>query len=311
MISAFRTIHDAGKRSEDILRRRRPTQTQSTYHRHRKESSMQEKRGEGYRSGGMFDLAGKVALITGGGRGLGRIYCEALAEYGADISAADLDEKGIFETAEIVRAFGRKALAVKADVTNPEQVQQLVSETVTKLGRIDVLINNAGISLQAARIADMAIEDWDRVIAVNLRSVFLCTRAVLPIMVKQKKGNIINIASVRGISPSFEAVLTSPKAHYAASKGAIISFTKEAALEYARDGIRVNCIAPGHHGKGPGSRWRDPEETRKMEEQVARITPLGRIGDPAELKGLAVYLASDASSFVTGQVFVSDGGRCI
>ena len=260
---------------------------------------------------GIFDLTGKVALITGGGRGLGRVYCAALAEYGADIAIADIEEKGAYETAEIVKSLGRKALAIKADVTNPEDAQQVVFETVKELGTIDILINNAGISLKAAKIADMPVEDWDRVIAVNLRGVFLCTRAVLPIMVKQKKGNIINIASVRGISPSFEAVVMSPKAHYAASKGAVISFTKEAALEYAREGIRVNCIAPGHHGKGPGSRWRDAEQTRRIEEEIARITPLGRIGDPTELKGLVVYLASDASSFVTGQVFISDGGRCI
>lgn len=260
---------------------------------------------------GLFDLTGKVALITGGGRGLGRVYCEALAEYGADIAVIDIEERGAYETAEIVKRLGRKSIALRADVTNPDDMEKAVIETVTNLGVIDILINNAGISLKAAKIADMAVEDWDRVISVNLRGVFLCTRAVLPIMVKQRKGNIINIASIRGIGPSFQAVLTSPKAHYAASKGAVVSFTKEAALEYAREGIRVNCIAPGHHGKGPGSRWRDAEQTRRIEEEIAQMTPLGRIGDPIELKGLVVYLASDASSYVTGQVFISDGGRCI
>lgn len=264
-----------------------------------------------YPGSGIFDLTGKVGLVTGGGSGLGRVYCEALAEFGADVAIADIDEKGAAHTAELVKQFGRRSLAVKADVTNPEAVQHMVDETAAKFGAIDILINNAGISLKAAKIADMVIEEWDRVIAVNLRGVFLCTRAVLPVMVKQLKGNIINIASIRGISPSFESATISPKAHYAASKGAVISFTKETALEYAREGIRVNCIAPGPHGTGPGRYWRDPEQTRKKDEEMARIIPMGRIGDPSELKGMVVYLASDASSFVTGQVFISAGGSCI
>jgi 3-oxoacyl-[acyl-carrier protein] reductase len=234
-----------------------------------------------------------------------------LAEFGADVAIADIQEDGARQTAELVKKLGQRSLAIKVDVIDPGAVQHMVEETVAKLGAIDILINNAGISLKAAKIADMAVEDWDRVIAVNLRGVFLCTRAVLPIMVKQRKGNIINISSVRGISPTFETIDTNPKAHYTASKGAVISFTKEAALEYAREGIRINCIAPGHHGAGPGRRWRDPEETRKNEEAMARITPMGRNGDPSELKGLVIYLASDASSFVTGQVFVSAGGRGI
>lgn len=272
---------------------------------------MEEGREKRDKGRGIFDLTGRVGLVTGAGRGLGRVYCEALAEFGADVAVADIEEKGANETAELVKKLGRRSLAVKADVTHPDQVQHMVDEVVAKLGAIDILINNAGISLKAAKIANMDVEDWDRVIAVNLRGVFLCTRAVLPVMVKQGKGAIINIASIRGISPSFETIETNPKAHYAASKGAVISFTKEAALEYAREGIRVNCIAPGRHGKGPGNRWRDPAQTRKIEEEMARLTPMGRNGDPNELKGLAVYLASDASSFVTGHVFISDGGRCI
>jgi NAD(P)-dependent dehydrogenase (short-subunit alcohol dehydrogenase family) len=273
---------------------------------------MEERRIKMYQGIGMFDLKGKVGLITGGGSGLGKVYCEALAEFGADVVIADIDEKGAYDTAELMKKLGRRSLAVKVDVTNPDEVQYMVDEAAAKLGAIDILINNAGISLKAAKIADMAIEEWDRVIAVNLRGVFLCTRAVLPVMVKQRKGNIINIASIRGISPSFESATINPKAHYAASKGAVISLTKETALEYAREGIRVNCIAPGpHQGTGPGRYWRDPEQTRKKEEAMARSIPMGRLGDPVELKGLVVYLASDASSFATGQVFISAGGSCI
>jgi NAD(P)-dependent dehydrogenase (short-subunit alcohol dehydrogenase family) len=188
----------------------------------------------------------------------------------------------------------------------------MVNEVVAKLGNIDILVNNAGIMAKATRIADMAIEDWDRVIAVDLRGVFLCTRAVLPVMLKQGRGNIINIASVYGIRPLFEMAQTNPNAHYAAAKAGVISLTKETAIEYAKDGIRVNCIAPGFHGGTRLGRWiqvAGGEERRKRyEETIARTTPMGRRGNPTELKGLIIYLASDASSFVTGQVFISDGG---
>lgn len=266
------------------------------------------KKGEG---SGLFDLTGRVGLVTGGGGGFGRVFCEALAEFGADVAVADIVEEGARQTAWLVKKLGRRSAAVKADVSDPAGVQFMVSETVAKLGRIDILINNAGISAKPAKIAEMSIEEWDKVIAVNLRGVFLCTRAALPVMVKQKKGNIINIASVRGIRPTFEIVEVNPKAHYTAAKGAVISLTKETALEYVKDGIRVNCIAPGHHAGTRLGRWRDGERQRGFDEMMASITPMGRAGDPNELKGLLIYLASDASSFVTGQVFVSAGGRCL
>jgi 3-oxoacyl-[acyl-carrier protein] reductase len=262
---------------------------------------------------GLFQLDGKVALVTGGARGLGRVFCEALAEFGADIAIGDINEEGALKTKELVRNFGRKFLAVRADVTDPADVQHMVKETVDKLGAIDILINNAGITTKANKVADMPVEDWDKVLAVDLKGVFLCTRAVLPRMLKQGRGNIINVSSVYGIKPLFQTSQSNPNAHYAAAKAGVVSLTKETALEYAQEGIRVNAIAPGFFG-GKLAQWRDTpgeeERRRQFEEAIAETTPMGRRGIPAELKGLILYLASDASSFVTGQVFSADGGVC-
>jgi len=264
---------------------------------------------------GIFNLSERVALITGGASGLGRVFCEALAEFGADIAIVDIDEVEARRTSELIEKLGRRSLAIKADVSQPYDVQHMVDEVTAQLGTIDILVNNAGITARANRIADIPIEDWDRVIAVNLKGVFLCTRAVLPIMIKQKKGCIINIASVYGIRPLFEMTEINPNAHYSAAKAGVISLTKETALEYARDGIRVNCIAPGFHGGTKLGRWiqaaGEEERRKRFEETIAKATPMGRRGNPIELKGLIVYLASDASSFVTGQVFISDGGISI
>jgi NAD(P)-dependent dehydrogenase (short-subunit alcohol dehydrogenase family) len=276
---------------------------------------MEELKGKTGQTSGLFDLGGKVALITGGASGLGRVFGEALAEFGSDVVIADIDEAAARETAAFIEKLGRRSLAVKVDVSRPDEVQRMADEAAARLGTIDILVNNAGITARGNRIAEMPVEDWDRVIAVDLKGVFLCTRAVLPVMVKQGKGNIINIASVYGVRPFFEIGQLKPNAPYAAAKAAVISLTKETALEYARDGIRANCIAPGWHR---GTRLASLMEAagaeewlKRYEETLARTTPMGRKGDLAELKGLVVYLASDASSFVTGQVFISDGGVSI
>jgi NAD(P)-dependent dehydrogenase (short-subunit alcohol dehydrogenase family) len=261
----------------------------------------------------LFQLDGRIALVTGGARGLGRVFCETLAEFGADIAIGDINKEGALKTAEFLRNMGRKSFAVKADVSKPADVRHMVEETVEKLGAIDILINNAGITTKANKVADMPIEDWDLVLSIDLKGVFLCTRAVLPVMIKQGSGNIINISSVYGIRPLFQTIHSNPNVHYAAAKAGVISLTKETALEYAGEGIRVNAIAPGFYG-GKLAQWRNTpgeEKRRRMfEEAIADTTPMGRRGIPTELKGLVLYLASDASSFVTGQVFSSDGGVC-
>jgi NAD(P)-dependent dehydrogenase (short-subunit alcohol dehydrogenase family) len=263
----------------------------------------------------IFDLTGRVALVTGGSSGLGRVFCEALAEFGADIAIADLDEQGGRETADLLQKLGCSSLVIKADVSNANEVQRVVNETVAKLGRLDILVNNAGINAKPAKIAEISIDDWDRVLNIDLRSVFLCTRAALPIMVKQGKGCIINIASILGVNSIFEMAEIMPIAHYNVAKAGVISLTRETAVEYAKNGIRVNCIAPGwHRGTRLSSQWRDTawqEEQRKnYEDMIIRVTPMGRRGELSELKGLVVFLASDASSFMTGQVLISDGGIC-
>ena len=260
----------------------------------------------------MFDLNGRVALITGGATGLGKAFGEALAEFGADIAIADIDEATARESAAQIEKMGRRSLVVKADVTRPEDVQHMVDETVARLGSIDILINNAGVTAKGMRIHEMPLEDFDRVINLDLRAVFICTKAILPVMLKQGRGNIINIASSYALRPFFNICELKPNAPYVTAKTGLIGLTKETAVEYARDGIRANAVIPGWFtGTKLTAAMQGPEYaefTRRYDETVFKITPMGRKGDPDELKALLVYLASDASRFVTGQLFVVDGG---
>jgi NAD(P)-dependent dehydrogenase (short-subunit alcohol dehydrogenase family) len=235
-----------------------------------------------------------------------------MAAFGSDIVSCDIDEERARETRHLLQGFGRRTSAIKVDVSQPDEVKQMVDKAVAAMGSIDVLINCAGISGTPAKIHSMPVEDWDKLISINLRGVFLCLRAVIPVMLRQGRGCIINIASVRGMKAHPKAM---PHAHYGASKAGIISLTQHAAIEYAGNGIRVNCIAPGfHRGTNLGKEWHDAwpkEELAAFDDIIVKSTPLGRKGEARELAGLAVYLASDASSYVTGQVFVHDGGLTI
>lgn len=257
----------------------------------------------------IFDLSGRVALVTGGGSGLGRAFCESMAKYGADVACVGRTEQKLKETAELISRFGHRAIAIKADVSKPDEVEYIVNEAVSKLGTIDILFNNAGISSVATRVGETPIEDWDRVIAINLRGVFLCMRAVLPLMVKQRRGSIINISSIGAFGGAEPEVAP---AAYGASKAGVIALTKFAAVEYAKDGIRINSIAPGMHRTGLGTES-DPDRAKNREQFIKKLVsmniPMGRQAEPGELEGLAVFLASDASNFITGQVFVQDGGQ--
>jgi len=257
----------------------------------------------------IFNLSGRVALVTGGGSGLGRAFCESMAKFGADVACVGRTEQKVKETVELIRRFGHRAIAIKADVSKPDEVENMVNEAVAKLGTIDILFNNAGIAGASTRIGETPVEDWDRIIAVNLRGVFLCMRAVLPVMVKQKRGSIINISSIGAFGGAEPEVAP---AAYGASKAGVMTLTKFAAVEYAKDGIKVNCIAPGLHRTGLGGQPDTAlakEREQRMRELASRIIPMGRMAQPGELEGLAVFLASDASSFVTGSVFVQDGGQ--
>lgn len=253
---------------------------------------------------GIFDLSGRVALITGGGSGIGRAYCEAMAEFGADVACNDINMEGAQETVELIKRFGHRAIAIKADASKQDEIEYMVNRTVEELGSIDIVFANVGISFRdkkAARVIhELAVEDWDRGMAIQPRGVFLLMRAVFPLMMKKRRGSFISTASVAGVTA---IAAKEGRAVYHTAKAAVMMLTRAAARQYGEYGIRVNCIAPGGH--------RTPDvniPVRVRRGVLGSITPLGREGLPEELKGLAVYLASDASSFVTGQTFVQDGG---
>lgn len=255
---------------------------------------------------GIFDLSGKAALVTAAGRGLGREFCEAMAEFGADVVCNDIDIGRARETVQSLKKFGHRVIAIEADISKPDQVEQMVNQTTSTLGTIDILFNNAGIRNPPVRLHEMAIEDWDRVMDTNLRGMFLVMRSVLPVMLKQKSGSIINTASVIGLMAGCEEHSLPNAAPYGIAKHGVIGLTRHAAVTYAKDGIRINTIAPGPHRTWHPSIPR--EEVEKVYTKIAKSIPMGRLGEPSEIKGLAIYLASDASSYVTGATLVHDGG---
>jgi NAD(P)-dependent dehydrogenase (short-subunit alcohol dehydrogenase family) len=259
----------------------------------------------------IFDLTGRAALVTGGGSGLGRAFCKAMAKYGADVACAGRTESKLKETVELIKQYRHKAIAVKADVSRPDEVENMVNKALATFNTIDILVNNAGITSEPTRVGETTIEDWDKVIATNLRGVFLCMRAVLPLMVKQKRGSIINISSIGAFGGAEPEVAP---AAYGASKAGVIALTKFTAVEYARDGIKINSIAPGMHHTNLGTKS-EPEMAKEREEYLNKLAlmniPMGRIAEADEMEGLSVFLASEASSFVTGQVFIQDGGQLV
>jgi NAD(P)-dependent dehydrogenase (short-subunit alcohol dehydrogenase family) len=248
----------------------------------------------------LFDLSGRVAIITGGSIGLGRQMAEGLAEMGANLALCARKKERCEQAAEELRLLGVKTLALGCDVKNPDQVQAVVDATVAQFGRIDILINNAGTSW-GAPVEEMKLEHWNKVIETNLTGTFLFSQAVAKVMVPQHRGKIINIASVaglRGAPPEFQAI------GYHASKGGVIAFTKDLACKWGIHNIQVNAIAPG---------WFPTHMSRVVIEQNKEIflskIPLRRFGNEHDLKGAAVFLSSDASDYVTGHVLVVDGGQ--
>ena len=247
----------------------------------------------------MAKLQGKVAIVTGAASGIGRATALLFAQEGAKVVAADLDEGGQ-DVARAIEGAGGHATFVKTDVSDPEDVRRMIDTAVRTYGRLDVLFNNAGIEGEQAPTADCTVENWDRVIAVNLRSVFLGTKFAIPEMLKGGGGSIINTASVAGLVgfPGLPA--------YCASKGGVVQVTKTTALEYAKQNIRVNVICPGIIATPMVERFvgGDPEREKAM----TALEPVGRMGTAEEVAHLALYLASDDSSFCTGAPFIVDGG---
>ncbi len=247
----------------------------------------------------MFDLKGEKAIVTGGGQGLGREMALALAEAGADVAVVQRRVEVAEQTAEEIRKLGRDSLAMKVDVSKAEDVKNMVAVAKDRFGKIDILINNAGIG-QGISALDMTEDDWDRMMDVHVKGTFLCSQMVGREMVKQKQGSIINISSMSAF------IINRPQeqTHYNTAKAAIAHLTKSLAMEWAKYNIRVNAIAPGYI-KTPMTASR---LGTKVADEWLSMSPMGRLGEPYELKGLALFLASKASSFVTGSVILIDGG---
>jgi NAD(P)-dependent dehydrogenase (short-subunit alcohol dehydrogenase family) len=253
------------------------------------------------------DLSGRVAIITGGGWGIGRAISFAMSAAGAQVAVGDLNVERGEATAARIREQGGSAIFVSCDVSDPGQAQGLVNSTAEQLGRLDILINNAGIPGSNDPAHEVAIEDWDRVIAVNLRGPFLCAKYALPHLTASGHGAMVNIASTFGMigahgSPS-----------YAASKGGVIALTRQLAVEYGPHGVRVNAISPGFIDTDMADRrsFMTPEQAAsnlQLRESRAALQPLGRQADAAEIGSVAVFLASDEASFMTGSVVTVDGG---
>jgi 3-oxoacyl-[acyl-carrier protein] reductase len=246
----------------------------------------------------VVNLKGKIALVTGAGHGIGRGIALALARSGAEVVVTDASDK-IFDVSKEIESVGAKAFPVKCDVTDAKEAVAIEEKVLGKYERIDILVNNAGIYPQKPFL-EMTVEEWNKVLSINLNGVFHCTKAVIPKMVEQKSGKIVNIASIAGAVVGYMNL-----AHYSASKAGVVGFTKSLALEMAQYGININAIAPGPIDVGAipaGS---------EIYQQIIKTIPIGRMGLPIDIANLVVFLASDESSFITGQCIVCDGGSTI
>ena len=249
----------------------------------------------------LFKLLNKVAIVTGASRGLGRAMAIGMAEAGAHIVAIGRDTKSLDETRKKIGEVGGTSTIFQADLCNDKAIKEIVQNTIKMLGRIDILINNAGIA-PMKRTTEITNEEWHKVIDTNLNSVFLLTQAVGQKMIENNYGNIINIASVYG------KIASNRSLHYCASKAAIMQMTKALALEWAPFNIRVNCIAPGFFQTDMTAKQQENEKHYKF---LIQKIPLRRFGKPEEIIGSVIFLSSDASQYVTGATIFVDGGYSI
>ena len=243
----------------------------------------------------LFNLKDKIAIVTGSGRGLGRNIALGLADAGADVVVVARTSNDVEAVADEITAKGKRALAMPTDVRSSEQIDNLVEKTLAEFGRIDILVNNAGGTFPTD-IWKVSERAWDSVVRENLNTAFLCSKAIMKVMVEQKNGSIISVSSVEGLLSS------SHSPPYGAAKAAIINLTKTLAVDLAKYNIRVNAIAPGIMGTT------GPLELLKAYPQMIEAIPAARIGEPEEVVGTVIYLASKASSYVTGQTIIIDGG---
>lgn len=248
-----------------------------------------------------FKLTDKVAVVTGGSKGLGRAMAIGLAEVGATVAVVSRTKNLIEETAQEIIKAGGKAIAVPTDIKNEQDIERMAKAVVDKYGRIDIMINNAGIAPMRPAV-DIPLHEWNEVMDTNVKSVFFTAKTIGKIMIKQKSGKIINLASVLGQEALYFCL------HYGASKAAIIQMTKNLALEWSRFPIHVNCIAPGFFATEMTQAQHDNEKERKF---LLQKIPFYRFGQPEEIVGLAIFLASPASNYMTGQTIFMDGGYSI
>ena len=253
----------------------------------------------------MFRLNGKTALVTGGGRGIGRFIATGLAEAGADVIVTSRKMKNLEATAqELAASYGVRAYALPCDLGKEEDIERLVGESLDKCGRIDILVNNAGATWGAPTL-DFPLERWDQLFNINIRGVWILTQKVARIMKEQGGGNIINISSVMGFRGSKEAV--HPAVPYNSTKAAINVLTMNLAVKLAPYNIRVNAIAPGFFRTDMMAYIEKPE-FKAAHDAIVNSIPLRRIGDQDDMKAVAVFLASDASAYLTGHIIINDGG---
>jgi meso-butanediol dehydrogenase/(S,S)-butanediol dehydrogenase/diacetyl reductase len=253
----------------------------------------------------MGKLSGKVAIITGAGSGMGRASSLLFAQEGATVAAADMSEPSVKETVAQIAGEGGQAIALKVDVSKAAEVERMVSDTVRHFGQLDIIYNNAGI-WRSAQTHTMSIEDWHRIIDVDLHGVFYGCRYALPEMMKRGGGVILSTSSVAGVAG------VSQNAHYCAAKHGVIGLTRSIAIDYAQHNVRINCICPGSIDTNLTAHLTATmthEQREEMRRGGASVNPQNRWGTPEEIARLALFLCSDDSAFITGQAYVIDGGQ--
>ena len=252
-------------------------------------------------SGDIFSLSGKVALVTGGSRGIGKAIAVGLARFGADVAVTSRKLPDLEEVAKEIKGLGRRSMAIAAHVGRLEEIKNLVPKVKEEFGRIDILVNNAATNPTMDQAIDIEERAWDSIMNLNLKGLFFLSQAVARVMREQGGGKIINVASVAGITPDILPV-------YSISKAGVIMATKVMAQQWAQYNIRVNAIAPGLvKTRFSEALWGNPA----IVQEVLKRTPLQRVGEPDEMVGAVIFLASDASSYVTGHILVVDGGSVI